>query len=517
MLKKFNQKVTEGFLFIDQYELVMAQLYFKMGVHEQSVQFEHFFRDYPDYGSHKAGYCINAGLEWFVDWMQNTSITENDIELMKQSKTSSGKQLFEDDFLNWLKKNGNFSNVNLRSIPEGRVIHPNTPITAVEGPLAVAQMLETALLNQLNYQILIATKASRIKEIVKEQSVLEFGARRAHDRGANAGARAALIGGADFTSNVGISYELGFSPKGTHAHSMIQLFLALGKTELDAFEAFADLYPDDCTLLIDTVDTLNSGLPNAVKVFKKLKQKGHEPVGIRLDSGDLAYLTMRCADYMNKEGFPDTKIVLSNELDELRIWQILSQIRKEASAFNADPDKIINRLMFGVGTSLITSSGDSALSGVYKIAAVRDNGEWKPTLKLSETAKKMTLPGQKQVWRIIEASGKATADLICSKSENPESTENLLLINIGKENERREVNRNNISRLDPLLIDIFNNGKLIYDFPSINELREFRKKDLNELDFGVRRLVNPHIYQVSISPEIWQLKKSLLKRLNRDK
>jgi len=514
MLKKFNQKVTEGFLFVDQYELVMAQLYFKMGVHEQPVQFEHFFRDYPDYGSHKAGYCINAGLEWFVDWMQNTSITDKDVELMKQSKSSSGKKLFEDDFLNWLKKNGNFSNLNLRSIPEGRVIHPNTPITTVEGPLAVAQMLETALLNQLNYQILIATKASRIKEIVKEQSVLEFGARRAHDRGANAGARAALIGGADFTSNVGISYELGFPPKGTHAHSMIQLFLALGKTELDAFEAFADLYPDDCTLLIDTVDTLNSGLPNAVKVFKKLKQKGHEPAGIRLDSGDLAYLTMKCANYLDKEGFSDTKIVLSNELDELRIWQILSQIKKEASALNSDPDKIIKRLMFGVGTSLITSAGDSALSGVYKIAAVRNNGEWKPTLKLSETAKKMTLPGQKQVWRIIENGEKATADFICLTSENPGSEDNLLLINADNDNQRRKVDRKNISRLDSLLVNIIKDEKLIYDFPTIRELRAVREKDLEELDFGVRRLVNPHIYQVSISNEIWKLKKSLLKRLN---
>jgi nicotinate phosphoribosyltransferase len=514
MLKKFNQKVIEGFLFIDQYELVMAQLYFKMGLHEQSVQFEHFFRDYPDYGSHKAGYCINAGLEWFVDWMQNTSITENEIDLMKQTKSRNGKRLFEDDFLIWLKKNGEFLNLNLRSVPEGRVVHPNTPITAVEGPLAIAQMLETSLLNQINYQILIATKASRIKEIVKDQPVLEFGARRAHDRGAGAGARAALIGGADFTSNVGISYQLGFPAKGTHAHSMIQLFLALGKTELDAFEAFADLYPDDCILLIDTIDTLNSGLPNAVKVFNKLKQKGHAPAGIRLDSGDLAYLTIQCAKYLDKEGFPETKIVLSNELDELRIWQILSQIRKEASAFNADPDKIIKRLVFGVGTSLITSSGDSSLSGVYKIAAVRDNGEWKPTLKLSETVKKMTLPGQKQVWRIIENTGKATADLICSKSEEPELMDTLSLINIDNENERREVNWENVSRLDPMLIDIIKDGKLVYDFPLINELRELRKKDLNELDFGVRRLVSPHIYQVSISSEIWQLKKSLLKIMN---
>ena len=514
MLKKFNQKVTEGFLFVDQYELVMAQLYFKMGLHEHQVQFEHFFRDYPDYGSHKAGYCINAGLEWFVDWMQNTSVTESDIALLKESKTALGNRLYSDDFLKWLKENGNFSRLNLKSIPEGRVIHPNVPITVVNGQLAIAQLIETALLNQINYQILIATKASRIKEIVKNQPVIEFGARRGHDRGANAGARAALIGGADFSSNVGISYQLGFPAKGTHAHSMVQMFLALGKSELDAFEAFADLYPDDCILLIDTIDTLDSGLPNAVKVFEKLKRKGHSPVGIRLDSGDLAYLTIKCAAYLDKSGFPDTKIVLSNELDELRIWQILSQIKKESHYSGVDADKVINRLIFGVGTNLITSSGDSALSGVYKIAAVKDNGVWLPTLKLSESSKKMTLPGEKQIWRIIESSGKATADLICKANENPGSSDNLVLINVLKDDERREISKKNILKLESLLVDIISDGKIKYEFPSIRQIRETRENDLNNLDFGVRRLINPHYYQVSISEEILELKKTLMKRLN---
>lgn len=516
MLKKFNQEVTEGFLFVDQYELVMAQLYFNLGLHEQQVQFEHFFRDYPDYGSHKAGYCINAGLEWFVDWIQNTSVADSDIELLKTSKTGSGKRLYSDDFLNWLRKNGNFLQLNLKSIPEGRVIHPNVPVTVVKGPLAFAQLVETALLNQINYQILIATKASRIKEIVKNQPVLEFGARRAHDRGAIAGVRAALIGGADYSSNVGISYQLGFAPKGTHAHSMVQLFLALGQSELDAFEAFADLYPDDCILLIDTIDTLKSGLPNAIKIFEKLKRKGHSPVGIRLDSGDLAYLTIKCAASLDNAGFPDSKIVLSNELDEIRIWQILSQIKKEANFSGVDPDKIINRLIFGVGTNLITSTGNSALSGVYKIAAVSHNGDWQPTLKLSDTIKKMTLPGEKQVWRIIESSGKATADLICNAKEKPESSDKLTLINVLKEDEKREILKQNILKLEPLLVEVISDGKIIYDFPSIRQVRETREKDLENLDFGVKRLINPHYYQVSISRDIWELKKKLIKRLNGD-
>ena len=514
MLKKFNQEVTEGFLFVDQYELVMAQFYFKMGFHNHTVQFEHFFRSYPDYGSHKAGYCINAGLEWFVDWMMNTLVTDKDIELLKRSKTSNGKRLFADDFLKWLKENGNFSSVNLSSIPEGRVIHPNVPITIARGPLAILQIMETALLNQINYQILIATKASRIKEIIKDQSILEFGTRRGHDRGSIAGTRAALIGGADFSSNVGISYELGFPPKGTHAHSMVQLFLASGKNEIEAFEAFADLYPDDCILLVDTIDTLNSGLPNAVKVFEKLKKKGHKPVGVRLDSGDLAYLTIKCSIYMDKAGFPDTKIVLSNELDELRIWQIISQIRVEASSFGADADKIIKRLMFGVGTNLITSAGDPSLSGVYKLTAVKDDGNWLPTLKISESTKKMTLPGEKQVWRIIEKAGKATDDLICLDYEKPQDQEKLTLINILKDEERREVLKENIINLEPLLVEVVKDGKLTYEFPSIQKIRELRDKDLNNLDFGVKRLINPHTYQVSISKEVSELKKKLIDKFN---
>lgn len=514
MLKKFNQTVTEGFLFIDHYELVMTQLYFKLGIHEQSVQFEHFFRKYPDYGSHKAGYCVNAGLEWFVDWLENTHVTELDIQYLKECKSTGNKRLFEDDFLKWLMINGNLLQINLKSIPEGRVIHPNVPITIVTGSLAIAQLLETSLLNQINYQILIATKASRIKEIVKEQPILEFGARRAQDRGANAGTRAALIGGADFTSNVGISNLLGLPAKGTHAHSMVQMFLALGKTELDAFEAFAELYPDDCVLLVDTIDTLNSGLPNAIKVFEKLKRLGHKPAGIRLDSGDLAYLTIKCAVELDKAGFPETKIILSNELDELRIWQILSQIKKESQSYGLDPDKIIRRLIFGVGTNLITSSGDSALSGVYKIAAVKNNGEWLPTLKISETAKKMTLPGEKQVWRIIEKSGKATADLICSEDEKPHLYENLTLINALDDKERREILQKDILKLDPLLIEIINDGKINYDFPTLQEIRTLREKDLSLLDFGVKRLINPHYYQVSISKNIWEMKQKLLKQMN---
>ena len=270
MLNKFNQDISEGILFTDQYQLMMAQLYFKMGFHENPAHFDHYFREYPNYGLHKAGYCINAGLEWFIDWLQNSRFGKKEIELLKSQRTSKNKPLYGKDFLTWLSDNGSFDRINLKAIPEGRVIHPNEPVTVVQGPLALVQILETALLNQINFQILIATKASRIKEMGKNRLMLEFGARRAQDRGAVAGARAALIGGADFTSNVGISHILGYPPKGTHAHSMVQLFISLGMNELEAFQTFADMYPDDCILLVDTINTLESGIPNAIRIFAKI-------------------------------------------------------------------------------------------------------------------------------------------------------------------------------------------------------------------------------------------------------
>ena len=249
-----QSRLTDGILFTDMYQLTMAQLYFRVGMHNRQVQFDHFFRDYPDYGTHKAGYCISAGLEPLVNWVRNTYFTKDDLSYLRSLKSNAGQQLFGDDFLNWLDKHGNFSGLSLKAIPEGRVIHPNVPITVVRGPLAMAQILETALLNKLNYSILIATKAALIREIGQGQVLMEFGLRRAHDKGANAGARAALIGGADFTSNVGVSAVQGIPPKGTHAHSMVQLFISLGMSELDAFRAYADVYPDDCLLLVNVIE-----------------------------------------------------------------------------------------------------------------------------------------------------------------------------------------------------------------------------------------------------------------------
>lgn len=513
MLSKFNQRISEGILFTDQYQLMMAQLFYRTGVHEKPAKFDHYFRQYPDYGMHKAGYCINAGLEWLVDWMQNASFGNEEIRLLKEQKTSKGKQLFSGDFLDWLRSNGNFNSISLKAIPEGRVVHPFEPLTVIQGQLAMAQILETALLNQLNFQTLIATKAARIKEMARGQLLLEFGARRAQDRGAIAGVRGALIGGADFTSNIGISHILGYPPKGTHAHSMVQLFISMGMSELDAFDAFADLYPDDCILLVDTINSLESGIPNAIKVFEKMKRKGHKPIGIRLDSGDLAYLSIQAAKMLNEAGFNEVKIVLSNELDEMNIWQIVTQITQESPKYGIDPEHLINRLTFGVGTRLITSAGDPALGGVYKLVAVMNNGEWTPVIKISETPGKIPLPGNKQVWRIYNNNNRTTADLIGLSGEDINSMDVLSLHHPIDPGKHRTLQKDHISKTDPLLLDVLKDGQLIYTFPSIEEIRQLRNYDLELLDPGVKRLINPHVYHVSLTDKLWELKQNLIENM----
>ncbi len=515
-MNKTQQQISEGILFTDQYQLTMAQLYYRIGLHEKKAQFDYFFRDYPDYGSHKSGYCVNAGLEWLLDWMGEARFGALEIEQLKSQRSSTGEQLFADDFLDWLSKNGNFESVTLYSIPEGRVVHPNTPLAVVQGDLAMAQILETSLLNHLTYQTLIATKASRMKDNCCSQLLMEFGLRRAQERAAIAGTRAALIGGADFSSNVGISHVLGIPPKGTHAHSMVQVFLALGATELDAFRAFAEIYPDDCILLVDTINTLESGVPNAIRVFEELRKKGHQPAGIRLDSGDLAFLSIHSAKQLNDAGFPDAKIVLSNQLDELAIWQITSQIQREAERYGVDPDSLLDRLAYGVGTGLITSKGDAALDGVYKLVALEEEGQWIPAIKISETPQKTLIPGNKRLWRVYDERGKATADLIALHDEDVENLDPLVLRHPSLTSMRRALTKDQFSKIEPLLLPVFDGGKPVYQSPSIEEMRTQRQDDLKMLDPGVRRLVNPHIYHVSISQTLWDLKKNLVQKYERN-
>ncbi|MFW6139685.1 MAG: nicotinate phosphoribosyltransferase, partial [Spirochaetota bacterium] len=320
----------------------------------------------------------------------------------------------------------------------------------------------------------------------------------------------ALIGGADFTSNVGISHMLGYPPKGTHAHSMVQLFLALGMSELEAFQQFADVYPDDCILLVDTIDTLESGIPNAIKVFEELRQKGHQPVGIRLDSGDLAYLSIQAARMLNQAGFPEVKIVLSNELDEMNIWQIITQIREEAPKQSMDPDQIIKRLNYGVGTRLITSRGDAALGGVYKLVAVYEGENWRPAIKISETMSKIPNPGDKLVWRVYDSRGKATSDLISVHDEDPRRQEKLILHHPWDQNKYRSVHRDQMSEIELLIAPVLEEGSLVCDLPDIDEIRKRRATDLERLNHGVKRLVNPHRYHVSLTRKLWELKQEMI-------
>ena len=505
-----NKALAEGILFTDQYQLTMAQVYFRMGLHETTAQFDHYFRSYPDYGLHQAGYCINAGMQTLLDWMRQAHFGKLELDYLRGQTNRAGQPVFGADFLQWLGAHGSFDGLSLFAIPEGRMVHPTEPLTVVQGPLAMAQILETALLNMLNFQTLIATKASRIHISGRGRPLLEFGMRRGHDRGVNAGARAALIGGADFTSNVGLSATLGLPPKGTHAHSLVQAFMALGQGELGAFRAYADVFPDDCLLLVDTISTLESGVPNAIRVFEELRRKGHTPAGIRLDSGDLAYLSIQSARLLNQAGFPDTSIVLSNNLDELVIWQIITQIVEEAPRYGVDADQVIGRLVYGVGTGLITSRGDSALDGVYKLVGLQQGQSWTPAIKVSETPEKTINPGDKRVWRLYDQRGRATGDLIGLTGQDPDPADTLVLRHPLDASQQRQIGPGDLQRIEPLLAPVLRDGQLAGEPPSLDQMRAARETDLAALDAGIKRLVNPHVYHVSLSEPLWDLKQGLI-------
>lgn len=503
-----RRTLTEGFLFTDQYQLTMAQVYWKHGLHERPALFDYFFRDYPDYGRHQAGYAVTAGLGWLLDWMEATRVTDEDLALLRSQQDVTGAQRFDEGFLTWLKETADFSSVSIRAVPEGRVVHPHAPVAIVEGPLAVAQILETSLLNHLNYQTLVATKASRVTEAAHGSPVLEFGLRRGPDIGANAGGRAALIGGADTTSNVGIAHYLDAQPAGTHAHSLVQLFMALGDGEIGAFRAYAEVYPDETVLLVDTIDTLHSGLPNAITVFGELRSAGHEPIGIRLDSGDLAHLAVRSAAILDEAGFPGARIVLSSELDELAIWQIRAQISDEASRYGVDAEAVLARLVYGVGTRLITSHGYSALGGVFKLVAIEVEGEWTPAIKISDTPEKMPIPGQKRVWRIHDSRGLATADVVSGADEDLMMAGAIDLHHPHREGIVRGLA--DVASVEELLVPVYHDGMRLDGSPSLDEMRAWRVADLARLDSGVRRLVNPHVYHVSLTKQVKDLQRQLV-------
>jgi nicotinate phosphoribosyltransferase len=502
-----------GILGTDQYQLTMAQVYWKEGLAERHVQFDYFFRRYPDYGTHQAGFCVTAGLGWLLEWMEGTRFEPDDLELLASQETATGTPRFDRGFLDWLSDYGDLSGIEVEAVAEGRVVHANAPVATVRGPLAMAQILETPFLNRMNYPTLIATKAARVDDAARGSSVLEFGMRRGPHSGVHAGGRAALIGGADFTSNVALSHAVGLDPKGTHAHSMVQAFMALGHTELEAFRKFARVYPDECILLVDTIDVEESGVPNAIAVFEELRRAGHEPVGIRIDSGDLAYMTIQSAVMLNAAGFDAVSIVLSSDLDELVIWQILSQLEAEAPRYGLEPGALVGRVTFGVGTRLITSHGDPALGGVYKLVAIADGGGlWQPAIKISENIEKMPVPGEKKVTRVYDSRGLATADIIALADEEPLTGRRLELFHPYRD-EHRTIDVAEISDSEELLEPSFSDGKRQDGTPDLEVLRDRRRRDLDRLDPGVRRLVNPHIYHVSLTRKMKDLQTGLVQRL----
>ena len=491
----------------------MAQVYVREGIAERRAQFDYFFRSTPDYGTHQAGFCVSAGLGPFLSWLEGLRILPEHVEALSTMTAPTGAPVFGPEFLEWLAAPDRFAGIEVHAVAEGRVVHPNAPIVTVTGPLAVGQLLETSLLNHLNYPTLIATKAARVVSSARGGRVLEFGMRRGPATGVNEGIRAALIGGCSSTSDVEAGIALGVQPIGTHAHSLVQAYMALGEGEIAAFRAMAAAAPDECILLVDTVDTLDSGVPNAITVFDELVSAGHRPLGVRLDSGDLAYLAVQTAKLLDEAGHTEVSIVLSSDLDELNIWQILTQIGDDAERLGLDPDPIRRRLVYGVGTRLITSHGSGALNGVYKLVGIEDgDGDWTPAIKLSEDPGKVPLPGRKSVWRLYDQRGAAVVDLIGLAHEEPLPDEVNVVHHPSRDGIHQMIRRADISRVEALHDLVFSDHTTIgaaHD-TTIGDLADRCRTDIDHLDVGVQRLVNPHRYHVSVTAELYRLRRDLI-------
>ncbi len=473
-------------LLTDLYELTMMQGYFKRKDKNVNVIFDAFYRANPD-GN---GYAISCGLEQVIELIENFHFNQEDIDYL----ASLG--IFEEDFLEYLKE-FKFTG-DIYAIPEGNVMFPREPMVKVKAPIMQAQLIETALLNIINHQSLIATKAARVVHAAQGDGVMEFGLRRAQGPDAGIyGARAAVIAGCVGTSNVLAGKMFDIPVMGTHAHSWIMSF----KSELDAFRAYAKLYPDACTLLIDTYDTLNSGLPNAITVFKEMRDAGIKPkkYGIRMDSGDLSYLSKKVKAALDAEGFTDAIISASNDLDEY----LIQSLKAQGATINS----------WGVGTNLITSKDTPAFGGVYKLAAIENSetGEMIPKIKISENSEKVTNPGDKVIYRIyIKETGKLFADLIALSDEVYDENDDLLLFD-PVETWKKTKLKGGSYIMKPLLIHVFENGKCIYnDRPSVKELQKICREDLDTLWEESKRLINPHQTHVDLSKPLYDLKQELL-------
>ncbi len=465
----------------DFYEFTMANGYFENGMEDTIAYFDMFFRSIPDGG----GFAIMAGVEQLIGYLQNLKFYDEDIEYFRS------KGMFSEEFLEYLK---NFEfKCDVWAIPEGTPIFPGEPIVVVRGPIIQAQIIETMVLLTINHQSLIATKSNRIVRAAEGRPVMEFGSRRAQGyEGAILGARAAYIGGAVGTACTIVERDFNIPALGTMAHSWVQLF----PTELEAFIAYARLYPDNCVLLVDTYNVLKSGVPNAIKAFnEEVVPRGFRPKGIRIDSGDIAYLSKEARKMLDDAGFPDCPIVASSSLDEYVIRELLRQ--------GAQIDS------FGVGERLITARSEPVFGGVYKLAAVEKDGKIIPKIKVSENVGKITTPGFKQVYRLYDkATNKAIADVVTLHDEEIDDTKPYEIFH-PLYTWKRKILTNFYAK--KLLVQLFDKGKCIYESPSIHEIRDYCAMQIDTLWDEVLRFESPHEYFVDLSKPLWDIKDQLLK------
>lgn len=469
----------------DFYEITMGNGYFENGYQDKICYFDVFYRRVPDDG----GYVIACGLEQVIDYIENLHFDENDIEYLRS------KKIFSERFLEYLR-DFKFEG-DIWAVSEGTVIFPNVPIMTIRAPAIQAQLIETFVLLTLNHQSLIATKANRIVRAANGRAISEFGSRRAHGPDAAVlGARAAYIGGAVGTACTLTDELYGVPATGTMAHSWVQMF----DSEYEAFKAYCTVYPDSATLLVDTYNVLKSGVPNAIKVFDEvLKPLGKRPKGIRLDSGDITYLSCKARKMLDDAGYPDCKIVASNSLDEYLIRDMLIQ--------GAQVD------LYGVGERLITAKSSAVLDGVYKLVAVEDeSGEVIPKIKISENVQKITNPHFKKVYRLYDNENfKAVADYLCVFNEEVDNSKPLEIFDQDY-TWKRQTLTNYTAR--ELLVPIFKAGKCVYNKPSLQEIREHCEREIQTMWEAVLRFENPHMHYVDLSQKLWDIKHDLLSKMS---
>lgn len=469
-------------LHTDKYQITMMYAHYKNGTHHNRSAFDLYFRK-PPFGN---GYVVFAGLERAVQYLENLHFSEEEIRYLQEENS------FDPEFLDLLRS-FRFTGT-VYAMPEGTISFPGEPLIRVEGNIMELQLIETALLNFVGYQSLIATKAARIRHVAEQDTLMEFGSRRAQEKDAAIwGTRAAYLAGFDSTSNTLASQVFGIPSSGTHAHAWVQDF----PSELEAFRAYARAFPEATVLLVDTYDTLKSGVPHAIKVGLELKEQGYTLAGIRLDSGDLAYLSKQARKMLDEAGLTDTKITASSDLDEVTILNLKAQGAKIDS--------------WGVGTKLITAYDQPALGAVYKMVARLEGNRWEPTMKISSNPAKITTPGRKNVYRLIDReSGKARGDLITLIEEPINEKKPLQLFDPDHPYRRKRVkNFRAISLLQP----IFKDGKRVTTLPSLQEIRQYHQNQLRLFWEEYLRILNPEGYPVSLSPLLWDTKQQLLSRI----